>query len=106
MSPEAKQKQQAVGQAGWKSLETGAALPAGSAEAYKTGSWRTFRPVWMKEKCINCLQCWLVCPDFSVLAKDGKFNQFDYDHCKGCGLCVYICPVKGKAIEMKKEAEG
>ncbi|MDP8292431.1 MAG: 4Fe-4S binding protein [Candidatus Orphnella occulta] len=25
---------------------------------------------------------------------------FDYDHCKGCGICASICPVK--CIKMEK----
>lgn len=87
----------------WKKLAMGAILKGGSAFEYKTGSWRTFKPVWHQDKCIHCLQCWMICPDFSVLAKDEKFTGFDYDHCKGCGLCSYICPVKGKAITMQKE---
>jgi len=90
---------------GWKELTIGAVLPCCTAVEYKTGSWRTFKPVWMPEKCIHCLQCWLVCPDFSVTAKEGKMTGFDYEHCKGCGLCAYICPVKGKAIKMEKESK-
>ncbi|MBI4335244.1 MAG: 4Fe-4S binding protein [Candidatus Omnitrophica bacterium] len=88
---------------GWRELPMAAVLPAGTAFEYKTGTWRTYKPVWLAQKCIHCLQCWFICPDFSVLAKDGKLAGFDYDHCKGCGLCAYICPVKGKAIVMEKE---
>ena len=90
---------------GWKTLEMGAVLPAATAVEYKTGGWKTFKPVRLKDKCIHCLQCWLVCPDFSALAKEGKMTGFDYEHCKGCGLCAYICPVKGKAIVMEKEVK-
>jgi pyruvate ferredoxin oxidoreductase delta subunit len=100
MSPENRESAK-----GWQNLPIGAVLQGGTAVEYKTGTWRTFRPVWTKEKCINCLQCWLICPDMSILAKDGKLNGFDYDHCKGCGLCAYICPVKGKAIKMEKETK-
>lgn len=98
MSPDKKPK-------GWKELAMGAVLPCCTAVEYKTGSWKTFKPVWLKEKCIHCLQCWLICPDFSVLVKEEKMTGFDYEHCKGCGLCAYICPVKGKAIVMEKESK-
>jgi len=33
--------------------------------------------------------------------KDGKMEGFDYEHCKGCGICASICPVK--CIKMEKE---
>jgi len=73
---------------------------------YKTGSWRSFRPIWNKETCIHCLQCWYVCPDFAILTKEGKLTGYNYDYCKGCGLCERICPVKPeKAIKMITEAE-
>ena len=90
---------------GWKELPIGAVLKAGTAFSYKTGNWRTFRPIWQEDKCIHCLQCWMICPDFAISAKDEKFGGYDYDHCKGCGLCAYICPVKGKAIVMMKESD-
>lgn len=79
---------------------------AGSSEYYNTGSWRTYRPVHDKEKCINCLRCWILCPDMSVmLDKDNKVSGFDYMHCKGCGICAHECPDKVKAITMKLESE-
>ena len=31
---------------------------------------------------------------------DGKRQDFDYDHCKGCGICAKICSFK--AINMKE----
>ena len=89
----------------WKELPMGGLIiKAGNAQEYKTGEWRTFKPVWVEEKCIHCLQCWIMCPDSSVLVKDGKMTGFDLDHCKGCGICVNTCPVKPeKAIKMVKE---
>jgi len=45
--------------------------------------------------------CWLYCPDSSVIVSDEKMKEFDYDHCKGCGICAKVCPVK--CIKMEKE---
>ena len=44
---------------------------------------------------MNCLLCWLYCPD-SAIALDGEtFTGFDLDYCKGCGICAEVCPVGG-----------
>lgn len=47
--------------------------------------------------CIACDNCWTLCPDSAVLktrkqASDGSHYIFDYDFCKGCGLCAHECP--------------
>lgn len=63
-------------------------------------AWRTFKPVIDHEKCVNCLRCFLVCPD-GVIDKSGEKLEIDYDYCKGCGICAYEC--KFNAIEMQKE---
>jgi len=87
---------------GWKEIpEGGVILQAGSAAEYKTGDWRTQRPVIDRDLCINCLICWINCPDSSIVVEDGKFKDFDLDHCKGCGICASVCP-KG-AIHMEPE---
>ena len=88
---------------GWKDLPQGDVLAAGSADAFKTGGWRSERPVWRKEKCINCMICWISCPDSSIVVKDGKVAGIDYEHCKGCGICAAECPPKVKAIVMEQE---
>ncbi len=89
---------------GWKQLPIGAILDAGTAKNYKTGDWRNIRPIWNKEKCIQCLRCWIYCPDSSIIIKDGKVDGIDLDHCKGCGICAAECPVKPvKAITMVPE---
>lgn len=91
---------------GWRDVTIGGLVEPGTSEAYNTGSWRTYRPVWHADRCIHCLQCWAFCPDGSIVAKDEKFGGFDYFHCKGCGLCAKVCPVKGdKAITMMLETE-
>ena len=93
---------------GWKELVPGSVvLEGGSAVKFKTGSWRAFRPVWKEENCIHCLFCWVYCPDMAVKVKDGKMTGFDYDYCKGCGICELECPGKKgkKAIEMTEEGK-
>ena len=80
----------------------GATIPvAGNSCEYVTGGWRSERPVRDDDKCTQCLLCWIFCPDTSVLQKDEKVYGFDYDHCKGCGICAAECPAK--CIEMVPE---
>ncbi len=48
-------------------------------------------------ECMACDNCWTLCPDNSVLkvkdhCLDASDYVFDYDHCKGCGLCAHECP--------------
>ncbi len=64
----------------------------GSSEAILTGDWRSYTPILDTEKCINCLFCWMYCPDNSVIVKDGKMEGFKMSHCKGCGICAQVCP--------------
>lgn len=86
---------------GWKEIPIGGLITeAGNAERYTTGGWRTFKPIRDKEKCIDCLFCWIYCPDSAVKVSNGKIEGIDYDHCKGCGICAEICPKK--CIEMVK----
>lgn len=88
----------------WREIPIGGLIPeGGTSDEYNTGGWRTYRPELDPEKCINCLQCWIACPDSSILVKDGKFAGFDLKHCKGCGICAEECPDKVKAIRMIKE---
>ncbi len=76
---------------------------AGNAKKYETGSWRSERPVVDKDKCSNCLFCWIFCPDSSIITKDGKFEDIDLMHCKGCGICAKECPKT--AIMMVEESK-
>jgi pyruvate ferredoxin oxidoreductase delta subunit len=78
----------------------GILLEPGSAMKYKTGDWRAFKPNVDQSKCINCLLCWIFCPDAAIVRKE-KLVDVNYDYCKGCGICANECPVK--AITMTEE---
>jgi NADPH-dependent glutamate synthase beta subunit-like oxidoreductase len=52
--------------------------------------------------CFECDNCYGVCPDNAVIKLGpGKRFQFNYDYCKGCGMCVAECPCG--AIRMEAE---
>jgi NADPH-dependent glutamate synthase beta subunit-like oxidoreductase len=52
--------------------------------------------------CFGCDNCYGVCPDNAVLKVDEADGYaFDFDYCKGCGICVQECPCG--AIEMIPE---
>jgi 2-oxoacid:acceptor oxidoreductase delta subunit (pyruvate/2-ketoisovalerate family) len=53
--------------------------------------------------CFECDNCYGICPDNAVI-KLGSGNRFkfNYDFCKGCGLCAQECPCG--AIMMVPEA--
>lgn len=67
-----------------------------------TASWRVFRPVMDKDKCVECGLCMAYCPVNSVVSKEDSY-VISYDYCKGCGLCAKECP-RG-AISMEPEAD-
>ncbi len=98
----------------WKDLPCGPHLrDTKKVRENKTGAWRSRRPHWSAEKCNNCLNCWIYCPDASIKlekrqnARTGKEEEtvvgIDYDFCKGCGICAEVCPKKVQAIVMGKE---
>lgn len=86
----------------WKELPIGDLLEAGTAEKFETGDWRTEKPIFHSDRCIQCYLCWINCPDSAIIIKDGKVTGINYKHCKGCGICAKECPPKAHAIEMVK----
>jgi 2-oxoacid:acceptor oxidoreductase delta subunit (pyruvate/2-ketoisovalerate family) len=53
--------------------------------------------------CFECDNCYGVCPDNAVIKLGpGKRFQFNYDYCKGCGICAAECPCG--AIDMVPES--
>ena len=86
----------------WPDLPAGGIVRGDDAPGQRTGSWRTgLKPRVNRSACVNCLLCWLYCPDAAVVVKDGVFVGFDYDYCKGCEICAEMCAAG--AIEMVPE---
>lgn len=53
--------------------------------------------------CFECDNCYGICPDNAVKKLGpGKRFEFNYDYCKGCGMCAAECPCG--AITMVPEA--
>ena len=83
-----------IQQWGWKKHPAGAVIKdPGNSRSFKTGGWRTFRPVRDEEKCSQCLICFVY----------EKVVGIDYDFCKGCGICAAECPLD--AIQMVDESK-
>ncbi len=86
----------------WKNLSIGTfILEPGNSVKFKTGDWRSHRPVLDKEKCIKCAQCYLMCPEPAYEENEEGYFICNLNYCKGCGICADICPKK--AITMVLE---
>lgn len=65
---------------------------AGNAREFKTGDWRSQKPIYLSEN-VNNADYASVCPDDAIpVGKDQKRTDFNYDYCKGCGVCSKVCP--------------
>jgi 2-oxoacid:acceptor oxidoreductase delta subunit (pyruvate/2-ketoisovalerate family) len=88
----------------WQELPAGGAVLRDEAVRPRTGGWRTgLRPEVDLTLCVNCLLCWLYCPDSAIVLDGTAFTGFDYDVCKGCEICAGVCPTH--AIEMEEERD-
>jgi pyruvate ferredoxin oxidoreductase delta subunit len=75
-------------------------------EGGKTGEWRSLTPMIHHDRCIpakqkkpSCFLCWLYCPE--AVIKKAIPIQINLEYCKGCGICMGVCPAK--AIAMVEE---
>lgn len=101
-------------------------FPVGTSRYEKRGV-AAFVPQWIKENCIQCNRCSMVCSHAAIrpflvsedeakeapaafetkpaagksLAGYGFRLQVSSLDCMGCGSCVEICPAKEKALVMK-----
>ncbi len=77
---------------------------AATSELAQTGLWRTMRPVIDYDRCNRCWWvCSTFCPDGAIKVSSEGQPQIDYEHCKGCLVCVVQCPPH--AIEAIPEHE-
>ncbi|MBS3166843.1 4Fe-4S binding protein [Candidatus Woesearchaeota archaeon] len=82
-------------------MEIGGLLNSNTSKEFKTGDWRTKKPIYNKAKCTKCLKCVVYCPESCILQKKGVITKIDYDYCKGCGICVTVC--SSGALTMQEE---
>ena len=101
-------------------------LPVGGSQYEKRGVAIAV-PEWIKDNCIQCNQCALVCPHAAIrpyllneeemakapagvealpaIGKELAGLQFRIQvsplDCMGCGCCAAVCPAKEKALIMK-----
>jgi pyruvate ferredoxin oxidoreductase delta subunit len=88
---------------GWKEIPIAGVCWVPSEE-YQTGDWRTFKPVRDLEKCTRCLLCYIYCPDSAISWSPDKGDiEFDYNFCKGCGICANECPVDAITLVFEQE---
>ena len=86
----------------WGDVRAGGTVVPGETAQPRTGGWRTgVKPEVDLSACVNCLLCWLYCPDTAVRIDGGTFLGFDDDYCKGCELCAAVCPTG--AIQMVRD---
>lgn len=84
--------------------------PGNSINKDLSASRTGYIPVFIKDKCTNCGECEITCPDYCFvwekgIDKHGRQKQIligvDYQYCKGCMKCVEIC----KFEALKKDIE-
>jgi pyruvate ferredoxin oxidoreductase gamma subunit len=78
---------------GWREVNPGAVITEkGNAKEYKTGDWKSAKPVYDNSKCTKCGLCYVYCPESCINLKADGFFEPNLYYCKGCGICAKECP--------------
>ena len=76
----------------WHDIDIGAVIDIpGNAAEYKTGDWRSERPILNKERCIKCGICYIFCPEGCIHQDPEGYLEADLYYYKGCGICAREC---------------
>jgi 2-oxoacid:acceptor oxidoreductase gamma subunit (pyruvate/2-ketoisovalerate family)/2-oxoacid:acceptor oxidoreductase delta subunit (pyruvate/2-ketoisovalerate family) len=52
-------------------------------------SWRVFTPEIDEQLCVDCMSCWLFCPETAIEWDEDKNKpKLVHRKCKGCGICA------------------
>lgn len=99
---------------GFKTAPLGGVIPLAGNSVLKdlTASRQGFIPLFNREKCTDCGECDMTCPDYcfiwkKIIDKNNKENValkgINYQYCKGCLKCVEICKPGAltKALEVE-----
>ncbi|MBE9503536.1 MAG: 2-oxoacid:acceptor oxidoreductase family protein [Proteobacteria bacterium] len=80
---------------------------AATSELMKTGLWRTMRPLIDYDQCNRCWWlCSTFCPDGAIRINDEGYPEIDYEHCKGCMICLANCPPHAISAIPEEQAKG
>lgn len=78
---------------------------ASSAQAH-TGLWRALRPGIDYARCRRCAWiCSTLCPDSAIGLRADGAPEIDYEHCKGCLICLAQCPSHAIRAIAERDAE-
>ncbi len=92
VSKKSKMAFQAEALLSWRDLRPGCVVTEpGSAKQYRTGDWKSQRPVWNHQKCIKCGICFLFCPEGCIGQNEEGYFEANMYYCKGCGICAREC---------------